>query len=473
MSKLYLACAGAFALTACVAEPVDVAPDADKVFSPEYYASVDDSNATALRATVHEVIDDHLRLPYTSSATDVWDVLAEADADPSAVGKILDVYHNSSFPEAHGGNSFYNREHLWPKSIGFPKDGVSNYPYTDAHHLFAADSRYNSARSNKHFEDCSSSCSEFVTEVNDGTGGGSGVHPGNSNWTSGSGTGGRWEVWPGRRGDVARAIFYMDLRYEGGTHGVTGVAEPNLRLTDDVSLIVADSKVNRSEAFMGKLSTLLRWHEEDPVDEKELVRNDIVASFQGNRNPFIDHPEWVACVYEDVCGKPGGGDDTAEVWINEIHYDNAGSDVDEGVEIAGVAGLDLSGWSLVLYNGNGGGAYTEVSLSGTIVDQEGGAGTRWFPISGIQNGAPDGIALVSPTGELVQFLGYEGQAVAAGGAADGVTSIDIGVAESTSTPIGHTLQLVGSGCSAADFTWAVPAAGTRDAVNADQRFDCR
>ena len=82
------------------------------------------------------------------------------------------------------------------------------------------------------------------------------------------------------------------------------------------------------------------------------------------------------------------------VFINEIHYDNASTDTGEAVEIAGPAGTSLSGWTLELYNGNGGSSYGTVSLSGTFADQEGGMGTLSFAKSGIQNGAPDGMALV-------------------------------------------------------------------------------
>ena len=74
------------------------------------------------------------------------------------------------------------------------------------------------------------------------------------------------------------------------------------------------------------------------------------------------------------------------VFINEIHYDNTGADVGEAIEIAGPAGTDLSGWSVVLYNGNGGASYGTVALSGTIADQQGGFGTLSFPRAGIQNG---------------------------------------------------------------------------------------
>ena len=92
----------------------------------------------------------------------------------------------------------------------------------------------------------------------------------------------------------------MDVRYEGGKHGVTAAAEPDLRLTDNISLITTTSG-NASIAYMGLLSVLLQWHAQDPVTEAERLRNDAIYSYQGNRNPFIDHPEWVACVYQNVC----------------------------------------------------------------------------------------------------------------------------------------------------------------------------
>ena len=174
---------------------------------PGYYDAVDSSNAATLRASLHGVIDDHQRFPYTSSATDTWNILELADEDPLDNTSIRDVYLNASYPKAGGGNANYNREHTWPKSYGFPNDGSSNYPYTDCHQLYLCDSGYNSSRSNKPFRFCSNGCSEKVTEPNGGIGGGSGVYPGNSNWTGGSFTSGAWEIWMERRGDIARDMF--------------------------------------------------------------------------------------------------------------------------------------------------------------------------------------------------------------------------------------------------------------------------
>lgn len=198
-----------------------------------YYDSVNVSNASTLRASLHEIIDDHTRFPYTSSSTDTWDILEAADQDPSNTNNVIDIYKNASYAKAGGGNTFYNREHSWPKSYGFPKDGSTNYAYTDAHHLFIADSSYNSSRSNKPYANCDLTCIEKTTLVNNGRGGASSE----SNWTAGSGNTGSWQTWAGRKGDVARALMYLAVRYEGGTHGVTGVSEPDLILTDDRTLI--------------------------------------------------------------------------------------------------------------------------------------------------------------------------------------------------------------------------------------------
>lgn len=262
----------------------------------DYYGGADDSSAGALRASLHAIIDDHQRYPYTSSSTDTWDILEFADEDPNNPGRILDVYRNASYQKHGAGNTEYNREHTWPKSYGFTDDGSGNYPYTDTHMLFLSDSGYNSSRGNKPYANCQTGCTERTTIANNGEGGGSGAFPGNSNWYDTL----NWQTWGDRKGDVARAVLYMDVRYAGGTHGGTGAAEPDLILTDDPGLINSSSN-NLGVAYMGLLSDLLQWHAEDPVDDKERLRNEAVYSYQGNRNPFIDHPEWVACVFQGQC----------------------------------------------------------------------------------------------------------------------------------------------------------------------------
>ena len=282
-------------------------PAASAQAPPGYYDTVDATNSAALRQSLHAVIDDHKRFPYTSGATDTWDILELAQQDPADSGRILDVYRNASYAKIGGGNNDYNREHSWPISFGFPNDGASNYPFTDCHAVFLCDSVYNNSRGNRPFKFGSSSHSERTTHFNDGQGGGSGVYPGNSNWTSSVGLLGSWEVWNGRRGDIARALLYLDIRYEGGTHGITGAVEPDLVLTDDESLIQSSNTgTNGTLAYMGLRSVLLAWHAADPVDDFERARHEVVYAFQGNRNPFIDYPAWVDCLFNDVCSTTVG-----------------------------------------------------------------------------------------------------------------------------------------------------------------------
>ena len=158
-------------------------------------------------------------------------------------------------------------------------------------------------------------------------------------------------------------------------------------------------------------------------------------------------------------------------WINEIHYDNTGTDSDEGFEIAGPAGTDLTGWSVSLYNGSNTSVYDTVNLSGIIPNEGQGYGAIWFGLllDGLQNGSPDGLALVAEDGvTVIQFLSYEGTITATNGPATNMTSSDIGVSESNSTLEGNSLQLRGSGCQYSDFTWAVNSLNSRDTINSMQ-----
>ena len=278
-----------------------------------------------------------------------------------------------------------------------------------------------------------------------------------------------WQTWVGRRGDVARAMFYMDVRYEGGQRP-DGNFEPDLRLTDTIgdikTLYVWDTG---GAASMGLKSVLVDWHQQDPVDDLERRRNTVVYLFQGNRNSFIDHPEWVSVLFGGGTGI-GGPAPGAAVWINEIHYDNLGNDTGEFVEIAGPTGLSLNGWTLVGYNGTGGRAYKTVTLFGTIQEQQNGLGVLAFDFGGLQNGAPDGMALVDNGGNLIQFISYEGHFTAGDGPANGIVSTDIGSDEAGTTPVGHSLQLTGSGRRASEFHWTGPRAVTRGHLNAGQEF---
>lgn len=263
----------------------------------DYYAQVNTSSPEQLRCSLHATIRGHTAFPYSGTGvTSTWTILELAEEDPNDPTRIIDAYRNRQYLKGSdragtGSGITYNREHSWPNSLGFPSQtdalGRPNAPYTDTHMLYLTDTGYNADRGNKPYADCaqSSGCTERPTEANLGVGGGTGVYPGNSNWFNGS----SYEVWSARKGDFARTILYMAIRYEGGSHPVTGQAEPDLELTDNRALIVGTTS---SPAYMGLMSTVLTWHQADPPDAAERRRNDVVFSFQGNRNPFIDRPEW-------------------------------------------------------------------------------------------------------------------------------------------------------------------------------------
>jgi hypothetical protein len=146
--------------------------------------------------------------------------------------------------------------------------------------------------------------------------------------------------------------------------------------------------------------------------------------------------------------------------------------------VAGTAGVDLTGWSLVFYNGAAGQLkkYMQTLLAGTIPNQLNGFGTVWKSVLAIQNGGssiaePDGIALVDLNGKLVQFLSYEGAFTPIDGPAQGIVSVDIGKSEISTTPIGQSLQLSGNGKEYAAFAWGGPLGATPGQPNVGQTFN--
>lgn len=447
--------------------------DANTFDAQEYYAAANlevelGSSPEVIKSAINGIISNGIT---SLSYDEVWTALTYTDEDPSNTDNIILWYTarsqskstNGSGSNASSNGDNWNREHSWPKSHGFP-DG-SQLAYTDIHHLRASDISVNSSRSNLDFDNSDSPLAESSNNRIDSD---------------------SFEPRDDIKGDVARMMFYMDTRYEGsGSDNV-----PDLVL---VNRLTASAEPN-----LGFLCTLIAWNNADAVDESEQRRNDRIYELQGNRNPFIDNPAWVSTLYPadscdtadgdigegDTGGDPSDGDigdgntggdttggQTTLVFINEIHYDNSGTDSEEGIEVAGLAGTDLSGMSLVPYNGSNGTTYSSTSLSGIIPEQQGGFGTLWFAISGLQNGAPDGIALVAADGtSVLQFLSYEGEFEATNGPAEGMTSTDVGVAETASTPVGESLQLAGSGFRYEDFTWQDAATGTYDGINNGQTF---
>ncbi|HVD05028.1 MAG TPA: Ig-like domain-containing protein, partial [Gemmatimonadaceae bacterium] len=117
------------------------------------------------------------------------------------------------------------------------------------------------------------------------------------------------------------------------------------------------------------------------------------------------------------------------VRVSEFHYDNAGADIEEKIEISGPTGTSLTGWTVVLYNGNGGAPYDTLSIGGAIPATCGQRGVIVIPANGLQNGSPDGFVLVDAHGAVVEAISYEGSFTATSGVAAGMELPDIGVRE--------------------------------------------
>ena len=234
-------------------EPETPSPDG-------YYDAANGKSGEQLKSALHDIIDDHTEISYSN----VWEALRETDEDPSNSNNVILLYTGrSQGKNENGGNADdWNREHVWAKSHG--DFGTSMGPGTDLHHLRPTDASVNSSRSNLDFDEGGSEHTEAAGNYYDSD---------------------SWEPRDSVKGDVARMIFYMDVRYEGDS------GEPDLELNNQVN--------NGSAPYHGKLSVLLEWHEEDPVDDLERRRNEIIyTDYQHNRNPFIDHPEWVAEIWE-------------------------------------------------------------------------------------------------------------------------------------------------------------------------------
>ncbi len=158
------------------------------------------------------------------------------------------------------------------------------------------------------------------------------------------------------------------------------------------------------------------------------------------------------------------------VFINELHYDNTGSDADEGVEVAAPIGVDVSNLRILFYNQDGA-TYGSAKELGAPVGQCNDYSLYVIRQSGIQNGDADGLALVDvDANTAIQLLSYEGVLTATEGAAATLPSTDIGVAEGGDTPVGHSLQLGGNGGAYDDFEWRGPLAATFGACNAGQNL---
>ncbi|MEU8833939.1 endonuclease [Streptomyces sp. NBC_01707] len=224
-----------------------------------YYQDALGKTGTQLKSALHSIISVQTKISYSQ----VWDALKDTDQDPANSSNVILLYTGRSEPKSDNGGAVgqWNREHVWAKSHG--DFGTSTGPGTDIHHLRPEDVTVNSIRGNKDFDN-----------------GGTAVSGAAGNYTDSD----SFEPRDAVKGDVARMILYMAVRYEGDD------AFADLEPNDQVN--------NGSAPNIGRLSVLKQWSQEDPPDSFEERRNDVIFDrYQHNRNPFIDHPEWVQAIW--------------------------------------------------------------------------------------------------------------------------------------------------------------------------------
>ncbi len=351
-----------------------------------YYNSAEGLSGEDLKAALHNIIDDHTTYSYTSSSTDVWDILKESDRDPNNSTNVILFYTGWSVNAAqeYNNGSGWSREHVWAKSRG--DFGTDRGAGTDCHHLRPADISVNSARSNRWFNYCNE-------EYYDG-GIATGCYTSSSDWF--------WQPRDEVKGDVARMIFYMATRYEGDVAG-----EPDLEVIDSIP-----SDNYTKEPVHAKLEALLQWHIDDPVDDFERNRNEVVYSYQGNRNPFIDHPEYVNSIYgtednhpviSDISYNPENPFETEDVTISATITDADGSISSAKVKWGTISGT--YGHEVVM-------TAADDVYSGTIPAQAAGT-TIYFVIEAIDNdevnttSVENTVSFTSETNDLPQIANVD------------------------------------------------------------------
>lgn len=236
-----------------------------------YYADVT-GYGQSLKSTLHELLRTTHTTQYSYDA--LWTQIPYTDEDPENPDNLIQIYTGWSIPKDHagGGITQWNREHTWSKSHG--SFGESRPAGTDLHHMRACDSTVNSAKSNRDFDNGGSLYIDASPYP--GYSGDTGCYS-STNYT--------WEPRDEDKGDVARMMMYMAVRYEATDTSF------DLELVDEL---------NTSGPNYGKLSTLLAWHLQDPPDDREMQRNERIFERQGNRNPFIDRPEYAAMLWSPM-----------------------------------------------------------------------------------------------------------------------------------------------------------------------------
>ena len=252
-----------------------------------YYKSAYGKSDEALMTALRNIIYSHSEVSYTSGLLSAF---KKADTDNQ--GYIIDIYSNCRYRPSDNGSSAshvgegYNREHSFPRSWFGGEVAPMN---TDVFHIYPTDIKVNSQRSNYPYGVCANGTrltyGNYVAKGKLGTC----TYPGYRGTV--------FEPDDEYKGDLARSYFYMVTCYKNELPSWPGSDQLNY-------------SANKYKAFSTwTINMLMEWTRLDPVSEKEIKRNNAVHGIQGNRNPFIDHPELAEYIWGNMQGQPwqGGG----------------------------------------------------------------------------------------------------------------------------------------------------------------------
>lgn len=263
--------------------------------SLNYYASIGSETCEALKTALYNLIDGHTSVSYGSlwthyqstddhlndAGTDVivWDMYSD---NPSGMENEF-TFVSEQCGNYQGEGDCYNREHTFPKSWW---GGSSSPPqYTDLFTVVPTDGWVNGLRNNYPYGEVINGMQTHISNN------GSLLGPTAINIPGYSGS--VFEPIDDYKGDLARGYFYMATRYQN----VIDSWENN---TNESDAVLNGDSYTVFEPWM--IDMMINWHTNDPVDQKELDRNDAIFAIQGNRNPFIDHPEYVAAIWSGCDG---------------------------------------------------------------------------------------------------------------------------------------------------------------------------
>ena len=285
-----------------------------------YYHYAMGLTGAVLKAKLHEIISTGTRQLTDDEENEAMKVLHTDPNNPSNVYYLYNVTSSVAKTLYNAANG-WNKEHCWPESRGLGSTGPDQ---VDVHNLFAEDKGVNALRGNLYYDESDPADLGYR-------------FPATNAAPETSMDSNSFEPPDASKGNVARGVFYMATRYDGGE--------------DDTSALWFSDDPSHTNC-MGKLTTLLLWHAMDPPDALESNKNELIyANYQYNRNPFIDHPEWV----EQIWGVDSDGDgvtDTHEIIAGSATNDRNSVFAADLTSTQIVCGSLSSGSVWRLYEGN-------------------------------------------------------------------------------------------------------------------------